>query len=65
MMALRAAHCAVQAEGPSRPLILKDPTLKARLGDAAVLPDNEDADTNQRLQGQKEKEDNTVRANWV
>lgn len=50
MMPLRATLCAVQAEGPSRPFILKDPTLKARLGDAAVLPNNEDADTNQRLQ---------------
>lgn len=58
MMSLMATHCAVQAEGPSHPLILKGPTLKARLGDAEVLPDNEDSDTNQRLQEQREKEDN-------
>lgn len=59
VMALRAL-CAVQAEGASRPFIQKDPALKARLGDAAVFPYNEDADTNQRLQEQKEKEDNTA-----
>lgn len=59
-MSLMAIHHAIQTERPSHPLILKDPTLKARLGDAAVLTDNEDSDTNQRLQELKEEEDNTA-----